>query len=284
MSIPIVIFHTGGNQDYFKNCVDVSSKNNTVYVIGDDANKTTFLDNKKVQFFHIDDLQSSAVEEFKSCFVNYSGNSHDYEMYCFLRVFYLKTLFEKTGLEWAFHTDSDCVILDDINAIFSPDKLRISYSVQKMQNPFHMVGSIHNALLNIGFCDAFIQLCFDIYQNKSKFALIDAKMQWHRNNGVPGGICDMTLYYLLYSEKLIVNVFDLNIPMMVNGERVIFDHNVSDTYGYYGEKTYARDLGIKVVSKIGNKFYFKTLSGDQVRTVSIHFQGSAKRILSDFTI
>jgi hypothetical protein len=286
MSIPIVIFHTGGSQDYFNNCVNVSSENNTVYVISDDSNKTTFSSNPKVRFFHVDDLQSSAVEEFKTCFINYSGNPHDYEMYCFLRVFYLKTLFEKTGLEWAFHTDSDCVILDDINAIFcSPDKLQIAYSIQKTQNQFHMAGSIHNALLNVEFCDAFIQLCFDIYKNKSKFALIDAKMQWHKNNGVPGGICDMTLYYLLYSEKLIDNICDLNIPIMVDGERAIFDHNLSDTYGFNGEETYTRELGMKVISRFGKKFYFNTQSGDPVRTISIHFQGtSAKRILSEFSI
>jgi hypothetical protein len=284
MSIPIVIFHTGGNQDYFKNCVDVSSKNNTVYVIGDDTNKTTFSNNKKVQFFHIDDLQSTAVEEFKACFVNYNVTPYNYELYCFLRIFYLKTLFEKTGLDWMFHTDSDCVVLDDVNTIFHSNKLRVSYSVQKMENPFHMVGSIHNSLLNVDFCNKFIQLCFDIFQNKSKFELVDAKIKWHQKNRVRGGICDMTLYYLLYSEKLIDNIFDLNIPILVNGERAIFDHNVSDTYGYYGEKTYALDLGIKVVSRSGNNFYFKTLKGDQVRTLSIHFQGSAKRILSNFTI
>jgi hypothetical protein len=177
-------------------------------------------------------------------------------------VFYLKTFFEKTGLDWVFHTDSDCVILDDVNAIFSEDKLRISYSIQKMENPFHMVGSIHNALLNIGFCDTFINLCFDIYQNKSKFALIDSKIQWHKKNGILGGICDMTLYYLLYSEKMIDNIFDLNIPMMINGERAIFDHNISDIYGFYGEKTYERSLGIKVVTRSGNNFYFKTIFAD----------------------
>jgi hypothetical protein len=284
MSIPIVIFHTGGSPDYFVKCVENSSKNNQVYLIGDDSNKHTFTANKNVKFFHIDDLQSTAVEEFKACFVNYSGNPHNYEMYCFLRVFYLKTLFEKTGLDWVFHTDSDCVVLENVNSIFYPNQLRVSYSVQKMENPFHMVGSIHNALLNIDFCNTFIQLCFDIYQNKSKFSLIDSKMQWHRQNGVPGGICDMTIYYLLYSEKLIDNLFDLNIPIMVNGERAVFDHNISDSYGYYGEKTYSLELGIKVVSKNDNKYYFKVLNGNNVRTLSFHFQGSAKRILKDFIL
>jgi hypothetical protein len=283
MSIPIVIFHTGGNQDYFKNCVEVSSKNNQVYLIGDDSNKDSFSGNSNVRFFHMNELESEEADEFKRCFVNYSGNGHDYEMYCFLRVFYLKALLIKTGLSWVFHTDSDCVTLVDINKIF-PEPKRIAYSIQKVANKFHMVGSIHNSLLNVDFCDKFVQLCFDIYKTGTKFGLIDSKLQWHRQNGIPGGICDMTIYYLLFSEKLLDNVMDLNIPMLVNGDLSVFDHNISDSYGYYGENTYAKHMNAKIVSKINDRYYFDASDGKKIRTLSIHFQGSAKHSLVTFSL
>ena len=178
MSIPIVIFHIEGDQLYFIKCVNISSKTNTVYLIGDDSNKNTFADNPNVQFFHIKDLGSDKIEQFKRVFVNYSVNNHNYELNCFLRVFYLRELLKKTGKEWVFHTDSDCILLEDVNNIFSKPT-HPAYSIQIMENQYHMVGSIHNALLNRDFCNRFIQLCFDIYDNRTKFELIDKKIQWH---------------------------------------------------------------------------------------------------------
>ena len=71
MQIPVVIFHVGGNQPYFVNCVNVSSQNNMVYLVGDDSNKHTFKNNSNVQFFHINDLSSQEAEKFKQCFINY---------------------------------------------------------------------------------------------------------------------------------------------------------------------------------------------------------------------
>jgi hypothetical protein len=286
MSIPIVIFHTGGQQEYFKRCVSISSQKNTVYIIGDNSNKELFSNNENVQFFHVDDLHSNEIDTFKSCFVNYSSNSHDYEITCYLRVFYLKKLFEKTGKQWMFHTDSDCILLENVNDIF-PEPTNIAYSIQKMENKFHMVGSIHNSLLDIDFCNKFIELCFDIYLNRSKFDLIDKKLQWHKITNTPGGICDMTLYYLLYSENIIANIIDLNMPMKYPGTDIdiIFDHNVCDSYGFNGERTFNKNI-IKIIRKIENRFYFQLADKQQqyIQTMSIHFQGNAKRLLSSFSL
>ena len=283
MTIPIVIFHTRGNQAYFQSCVNNNAKNNIVYLIGDDSNKFTFINNPNVHFYHINDLVTEEAKQFEACFTNYSSNDHNYEMYCYLRIFYLKTFIEKTGKQWVFHIDSDCIILGDINNIFS-EPLSISYSIQNMKNKFHMVGSVHNALINLEFCNTFIKLCFDIYQNKSKFELINKKLEWHKQNNVPGGICDMTLYYLLHSEKLLHSVIDLNLPIKVNNEEFIFDHNISDSYGYLGEDTYEKLDGIKVICRQENNFFFKNKQGMPIRTISIHFQGSAKRILETFIL
>lgn len=284
MSIPIVIFHTGGLPEYLINCVTISSKNNKVYLIGDDSNNFAFSGNPNVNFFHVNDLGSSEVEEFKQCFVNYSGNDANYEMYCFLRVFYLKTLFEKTGLDWVFHTDSDCVILDNIDAIF-PHPIKVSYSIQTPTNEFHMGASIHNALLNIDFCNIFVQLCFDIYQNKTKFGLIEKKIRWHQQTGMPGGICDMTLYYLINSKNMIEPIVDLNIPIQIDDDKTVFDFHYSDTYGYNGKNTYEMEDWYKRIIKRNGKFYFVNTNKEEIRTISIHFQGKrAKQALVKFSL
>ena len=282
MSIPIVIFHTGGSQDYFVTCVTISSKTNQVYLIGDDSNKSTFSDNPNVLFFHVNDLGSEEIDQFKKCFVNYSGNAANYEMYCFLRVFYLKSLFKKNGNVWMFHTDSDCVILDNINTILN-EPTTVSYSVETSTNEFHMSASIHNALLNQEFCNIFIELCFDIYQNKTKFGVIEKKIQWHQQTGMPGGICDMTLYYLINRDKMIDNLVDLNMPIQTYDEKIVFDFNYSSTYGYNGKNTYEMEDWYKRIVKRNGKYYFATTDGNEIRAASIHFQGErAKHVLVNF--
>jgi hypothetical protein len=94
--IPIIVFHVNGNQDYFKKCIQISSSKNKVYLIGDNSNMTTFSENNNVEFIHINDLESGEIKDFKKCFTNYSTNKYDYELYCFLRIFYLKSFFIKT--------------------------------------------------------------------------------------------------------------------------------------------------------------------------------------------
>lgn len=277
--IPVVVFHVNGNQEYFKNCINLSACNNKVYLIGDDSNMTTFIDNKNVEFININELESNEITEFKKCFTNYSTNGYNYELNCFLRVFYLKIFLIKKNIQKAFHTDSDCVVLDNINNIFTEDS-SIAYSIQKkVENAYHMVGSIHNSLLDINFCEKFIELCFDIYGNKSKLNLIEPKINWHKDNNIGGGICDMTLYYLIYSEKIIENIIDLNEILNINNEEMIFDHNLSDTYGFDGENTYEKNNNIKNIANNNNKYYFITNNNQLIRTITIHFQGGTKKVL-----
>jgi len=141
-----------------------------------------------------------------------------------------------------------------------------------------MVGSIHNALLDLDFCNKFIDLCFDIYKYKTKFNLIQDKILWHRNNKIAGGICDMTLYYLLHSEK-IVDVHDLNIPLLINNEDCVFDHQLSRSYGYLGEQTYKLKNRIKNINKLHNKYYIEDINNKQVRLLSVHYQGNHNKKL-----
>jgi len=284
MSIPIVIFHTGGAPDYLVSCVNISSKSNQVYLIGDDSNQSTFSNTPNVRFFHINDLSTTEIDQFKRCFVNYSSNDATYEMNCFLRVFYLKSFFEKTGLDWAFHTDSDCIVLENINKIFNSDIKTVAYSIHRTTNEFHMSASIHNALLNRDFCNIFVELCFDIYQSKTKFGLIERKIQWHQETGMPGGICDMTLYYLIQSERMISPIIDLNEPLEYDGSHIVFDLHYSESYGYNGDYTYAmEDWHKQIVKRDGNCYFtLKDAADQEIRAASIHFQGqNAKRVLEN---
>lgn len=276
--IPLVIFHIGV-QDYFKQCVLSNSKYNKVYIIGDNENNI-FID-KNIEHINMNDLESDDIIEFKKYFINYSTNSYSYELYCFLRIFYVKEFCLRYNYEKIFHIDSDCIVFENINNIFFKN-INIAYSIQDLEqtkNEFHMVGCVHNALLNILFCNKFIELCFDIYRNKSKFYLIEPKINWHVNNYIQGGICDMTLYYLLFSEKIIDDIFNTNNVLYIDNELCVFDHQISGSYGFNGDGTYLIENNIKKIIKKNKKYYIVTINNEEIRSLSFHYQGEYKKIM-----
>lgn len=284
--LPIYIFHIG-NQDYFKKCIEINALRNKVYLIGDTSNQETFSDNPNVIHIHVDSFQDlNEINRMKSCFINYSTNNKTYELNCFLRVFYLDLLMKRTGITSFFHVDSDCIVLEDLSNVPFKPQTSIHYMLQKFSqetNPFHMVGSIHSSLLNAEFCTKFIQLCFDVYETKTKFYLVEPKIRWHRENRIPGGICDMTFYYLMYSEK-IVDVTDLNEKMVLNTEPCVFDHQMTGPYGFLGENTYTMRPPFKDLYICNNKFYIMTTTNIVVRALTLHFQGNSKQILLNLNV
>ncbi len=294
MQIPVVIHHSG-DQPYLVKCVELNSKNNLVYLLGDESNRSLFDHNPSV--IHVDaaDFGSAELDDFKQHFSNYSTNSSEFERLCFERIFILREFILRTGIDSVFYVDSDCIVLDSVNRIFEALKAGTSgLSIQNVRNPHHMVACVHNSLLTLEFCEAFIQLCFDVYTDRSKFHLIEPKIEWHRRMRYGGGICDMTLYHLLHEHRLVPGMIDLNEPRLIDGEWCVFDHNLSDRYGFLGEKTYELKSGTKLVLKRDGKFYLKTQRDasqgglypakedslpNTVRTLSLHFQGGKKRQL-----
>jgi len=276
MSVPIVILHIG-NQPYFKNCVLLNAQYNKVIVLGDDSN-TDVGTIKNVEHVHVSALGSAELETFRQHFVNYSGNNANYEFLCFARVFYMKRLLELKGLDAIFHTDSDCIVLQELAPIVQEihKTHTVAYSLEQNANPHHMVGCIHNGLLTSEFCEKFIQLCLDVYVTKRKLHLIQPKINYHRDNKIPGGICDMTLYYLLAKEKLL-EVLDLNQLMTIDGTSSAFDHNIFSTVGYSGERTYViQPNTMKQIEKKDSRYFFVDLEGHRIRALSLHFQGHSK--------
>lgn len=139
--------------------------------------------------------------------------------------------------------------------------------------------SIHNSLLTLHFCDVFVQLCKDIYQNKSKFHLVEDKIAWHQRNYIPGGICDMTIYYLMVQQNLISNISDLNETRIYKNELCVFNHNSCGGYSFLGDDTFQVNGDLIVVVRQGNHYYALLHNNQPIRLMSIHFQGGNKKYL-----
>lgn len=276
MSIPVVIIHKG-SQKYVEKALQITRKTNPlVYLLGDDSNKH-FEKSCDIKHINITTLEiTNKQKQFTKSFVNYSTNPHDYELVCFLRVFWLGAFMKKFGYEKVFHLDSDCILLYDINTYHF--KADIAYSLNNnFENEYRMAGSIHNGLLNTEFVNKFIQLCIDIYVNRSKFKLIERKINYHTKNSIPGGICDMTLYYLLIKEE-ILTVQQLNIEH----DGYVFINNINGPEGPDSRDQYVKDERfIRIFDE--NRIY-DTINEKYIKLFSIHYQGNAKRILESLDV
>ena len=90
----------------------------------------------------------------------------------------------------------------------------------------------------------------------------------------------MTLYYLLNSEGILRSINDLNQPRMLYGEKCVFDHQISSSYGFLGNNTYVMKDGQKELVEENNKTYVKTATGETIRLLSLHYQGKHKKSLT----
>jgi len=275
--IPVVIVHTGA-QPYFENCIRICRKTNAViYVIGDETNRH-FAEKYDVSHVFISSLGTTReIEEFKSCYKHYSTLSQNFEMICFLRMYWVDLFMKKYGFSQVFHLDSDCILLSDINTLnfTQPNALSIC---QDYGNIYRMTTSVHNALLHTSFFDKFKELCKAIYVTRDKYSLILPKIIHHRKNNIAGGICDMTIYYLIVKTSGL-NIQNLQEPI----DGAIFLNNINTGEGPLSQTQYKKDSQNKfcqIVEKDGRQCVIDTVTGDTVPLHSIHYSGVAKRLLS----
>lgn len=274
--INCVIIHKG-YQPYLKYNLEISSKNNYVYLIGDDSLEFLGSKFKNVEFINIQNFENSKnLIHLKEHFKNFNSNSYDFEWFCFARVFMINDFLEQNELENVFHIDSDNVLLTNISNLEFHKKN--AYLIPPNQEVYRMSGSIHSGLIDKSFCEKFINLYKDIYVNKSKFHLIEDKINYHSEQNIPGGICDMTLYYLLQSEE-ILDTQNLFFPIKDKSEsEFIFMNNFSNSEGPNGKNSFQLEKGqISIINK--NKV-FDTVSKKEYNLCNIHFQGGAKKKLN----
>jgi hypothetical protein len=255
----IVVFIHTGYKSYVDEAVQITARTNkNIFFIGDESCQQI----KNVTFVDISRYQDVDMN-LRGHFVNYSTNNADYEWFCFKRIFILRAFMKDHGFDSVFHLDSDAVLLRNIDTF--PFEKPVAYCVSPNYSEFWMSASIHAGLLTVDFCDDFEQLFRDLYENKSRFHLIEPKIRHHRENGVPGGICDMTLYHLLSS-----NVQNL----MCHG----FVNNINTGEGPVSNQQYEKHGPYLKLLRSPEGFHLS----DGTLIWSLHFQGGAKHLIHTF--
>lgn len=275
--LPVVVVHRG-YKDYLKINLEITGKYNKIYLIGD-SSLVHLNELNNVNFVDIDRYTSSEfIKRLKRDFMNYSSNSAHFEWGCFERIFILKCFFEEFNFNHVFFMDSDNILLCDINTY--PFEKDIAYCLNTNYHKYRMSNSVHVSLLTHLFCVKFTELYEDIYTNKNKLHLIQDKINYHTNdrgNYINGGICDMTLYYIL-ADKNIIDVENLLVPK----KGKVFINNINNGEGYESKNQYKTNQYNKIDISFtkDSAFIFDNQTQSTVELLNIHFQGSSKRFLN----
>ena len=271
IQIPVVIIHTG-YKDYLKANLEITGKKNKIFLIGDLENKHLG-EIKNVLWINMEEYKNTKeIKDLTKNFINYSSNRKDFELFCFLRVYIISEFMRAMKLPKVFHIDSDNILLHNINDVI--DVTKTSYHTnQNYGNIYRMSDSIHNGLITKEFLETFFKLCNDIFIKKD-LLLIKDKIKYHEK--VKGGICDMTIYYLMRTVSSIKPI-DLNVPL--NGKVFINNYNCSD--GWESRDQYEMEKEkIKIWKKDGKNMIFDKVNNQFLELINIHFQGNAKKYMT----
>lgn len=277
--IPCIIVHRG-YKPYLKFNLEITSKNNKIFLIGDSSVSNLASISDKIEFIDIRDFERrDRILELRKNFVNYSTQSNDIEWMNFERVFIMQDFMLERDYKQVFHLDSDNILLKNINTF--KFKNRIAYCIPSFQDNYRMDSSIHCGLLENKFFTEFEKLFSDLYINKSKFHLIEKKINYHAENGVRGGINDMTLYYLLNKLKKISPQNLMQPFKSADDEEYIFINNYNLAEGFYDLNNFK--MKRKIIRLYNGNSVYDLINLKKVKIANIHFQGSSKKYLNKYT-
>jgi hypothetical protein len=260
-NFPIVFFHKGDSW-YLKYTLSQARyhhPNSEVYLLGDASNSHyPFVTHVDMSRYEIRTLQFRRLYQHRN-----NSTPFEYELFCFLRWFYVLGLAREKQWNGFIYLDSDVLVFANFENV---ETLFNSYSIA---NTGAGVGV--PAFTFFKDCQAIEDFCAYQVRSYCEPALMDRLAGWWTNfqekKGI-GGICDMTLFDFYFKDNPeITGKLD---KVGLTG----FDNSISTKAGYESQGD------IKKVYWKKQYPYFKWLeTGELVQFVNIHYQGSYKYLI-----
>ena len=279
MEVPVVLFHK--SEKYYVSCALRAAKkrNNDVTLISDVRPDiyTAYSNVIDINFY-----KNDGAVKFAEVYQHLSTNSHNFEFTAIEKYFFLLEHMKKNKLKKILYIDSDLLLYDNMSTIIN--KYYDSYDLcscipKKEYSDLVWTASGHLSLWSYTALNDFCEFIINLYTNQ--IDLIKKKWQWHLDNNITGGICDMTLIYLFqYQTQLKSGNF-----LEVVDNRFSFDYILKSSTGefdneYDMENSFILGDVIKKVSfKDGYPYCYNKLLKKDILLYSLHCQAEAKRIM-----
>ena len=294
--LPVLIHHesnakpqTGGkkNQEYLRFCIDQACKyNQKVVLIGDEANRTWCS-----EWYHVDEFKNQKLEKFCRVFKNWSSYPYAWSLSIYKRFFLFEEYLKRNGYDECVVLDSDILVylnFADYEPFLGCDaamEIPQSNSMEalKIPNEFRWAANVGLSYFKLSALSDFLDYCIDIFENHMDDVLLP-KWEIHQKYNVPGGICEMTLFYLWQKdrsekkEKVILNL------LKPDRDGCVFSGPISGEENYLrGECKVSKITTIKkIVYRDGIPCFVKKDSKEFLTTYSLHFIGADKIYMEGF--
>ena len=268
--VPVFFFHTG-NPPYLATIIkQAQSHNNRVVLLGDPTNENLDVDHHSIHDYLYD------TELFNSSYIHMSTNPAQFEVVCFVRWFVLRNFMIKNNIDVCFYADSDIMSYSNLSVEWHKFKeYNCAFMMPDEQQEYSWSASGHNSFWTreaiIDFCD-FLNAA---YSTETMFTKLPDKWNFHIQNNKPGGICDMTLFWLYYQDK---GGDDIGILSEVN-EGSTFDDNIISSGNRYKDE-YRMINGLKEIDFRDDRPYGYNLRAARwIRFNTLHYSGAGTKHL-----
>ena len=269
-----IIFVHSGEQKYFNYVLRQAKKTNKekkIFVIGNG-----FITNiNGINYVDKNDFNIS----FSDIYMHLSSNDIAFELMCFERWFLIRDFMLMNKIDFVYACDSDLMIYDNLSLFESKFRnYSFGYCRVKNQDNKRWSASAHFSFWNKEYICLFCKFLEEFYCTEKHQILLE-KWQYHQNNELPGGVCDMTLLYLFSKDNN--NVF-FNLSESFDGN--VCDDNINSCENYDRcEYKYDTIKNMKDIYFKNKKPYgFNEVLSKKVSFLTLHFQGGAKEMIEEF--
>jgi hypothetical protein len=270
--IPILIFNYGVQPylPYVMAQFVYRAKGAEVHLLGDDSNRGY------LGVFHHNSAQfDRQARYFRESFVNLSTNPERFERVCFERWMIIVEFARQHSLErfWVF--DSDIVLLHDLSD-FEQELEGTALTLFPDPDPASMTAGPQSMRVgDLGTLEDFTKMVTDTYTRRTDYFHRAANhYQSLQQKGLPGGVCDMTFWYMWYLENKNA-VRDLCQPMNDGSQ---FD--IAFGSPGLGARQFRMENGHKFLRRTGDSAWGVDNDGNEVRFNTLHLQGNSKSQIS----
>ena len=212
----------------------------------------------------------AGISEFTRSYRHLSGNGYEYELYCYLRWFYLLHYMRESGLSAALYLDSDALLFSPLEEIqtWLGEGCGCALSVPAQSHESrYWCASGHASYWTLPELESFCAFALESYRDEQLLAQYEDK----RSSYSAEGVSDMTTLYLFWRTRAAGAV---NSAIRRNG--AVIDHNLNLASNYEANE-YVTAFDRKKVAIVDRKALIQAQGAQEPVTAHIlHCQGRAK--------
>lgn len=221
----------------------------------------------------LSELSNDSAEKFRKIYQHMSPNSYDYEIFCYLRYFYLLNYLRREKADSVWSLDSDVLLYSSVEELgrLYPGALStcgIMIPEQDMSEPYGWACA-HVSHWTIEWLEDFCNYILSVFSEEK---YIELNREWSEKGHEWGGVSDMITLWMYRIER-----GESVVNLAPGRAGAAIDDNFNSPSSYKADE-FEFIAGRKQVYWKRNQPYFKKADGSNelVRVHAIHFQGAAK--------